>query len=298
MENRIAQTRAERPGTALIALAVILAVTAAWWALALWPVGTVEPEWLARTRAACFGATHGGLPDAGGWILLVGEPIGMIGVLFAVWGRSLKHDLTVAWARPHWRFAVAAVGLGSLAAAGLLGVRIARAGVIDAPSSSSVRGVQQRMDREVPAISFVDQHGRRLSLSDFGGHLALVTFAYGHCNTVCPSNVHDLIAARRKAGRPDIPIVVITVDPWRDTPDRLATIAASWRLEPQDRVLSGEIPSVEAALDQLGIGRRRNETTGDIDHGATAMILDARSRITSRMDGVWFNVADLLRSSP
>jgi len=296
MENRIAQTRAERPGMALIAFAVILAVTAAWWALALWPAGTVEPEWLARTRAACFGVSHGGLPDAGGWVLLVGEPIGMIGVLFAVWGRSLKHDLTVAWTRPPWRLAVTAVGMASLAAAGMLGVRIARAGVIEPASSSSMPGVQQRMDRAVPAISLVDQHGRHTSVSEFGGRLALLTFAYGHCTTVCPSIVHDLMAARRKAGRPDIPIVVITVDPWRDTPDRLATIAERWRLEPEDRVLSGEIPDVEAALDQLGIGRRRNETTGDIDHGPTAMIL-ARGRITSRIDGGSMNLAELLRSS-
>jgi protein SCO1/2 len=283
---------------ALIALAVILAVTAAWWALALWPVGSVEPEWLARTRAACFGASHGGLPDAGGWILLIGEPIGMIGVLVAVWGGSLKHDFLAAWARPYWRIAAGAIVTLSLATASLLGVRIARTAGIDSTSSSSLRGVEQRMDSKVPAILFVDQNGRRTSLSDFAGHVTLLTFAYGHCATVCPATVHDLMAARRKAGRPDIPLVVITVDPWRDTPDRLATVAASWKLEPGDRILSGEIPDVEAALDQLGIGRRRNETTGDIDHGSTAMILDARGRITSRVDGGWINVEDMLRSSP
>ena len=29
---------------ALVALAAILVITAAWWALALWPAGAVEPE--------------------------------------------------------------------------------------------------------------------------------------------------------------------------------------------------------------------------------------------------------------
>ena len=39
-----------RGALALGALAVILGVTAAWWALALWPAGDVEPEWLARGK--------------------------------------------------------------------------------------------------------------------------------------------------------------------------------------------------------------------------------------------------------
>ena len=47
--------RAGRPGLALLTLVAIIAITAAWWALALWPVGASAPEWLARTRSACFG---------------------------------------------------------------------------------------------------------------------------------------------------------------------------------------------------------------------------------------------------
>ncbi len=96
MEDRLARARAERHGLALTAFAAILVITAAWWALAFYPAGASDPEWLARTRSACFGSANGGLPDAGGWLLLIGEPIGMVGVLFAVWGREVRRDMKLA----------------------------------------------------------------------------------------------------------------------------------------------------------------------------------------------------------
>src|SRR3990172_6306176 len=55
-----------REQTALGALGFILAVTAAWWALALWPLPDAAPAWLVRTRAVCFGALRDTLPSAAG----------------------------------------------------------------------------------------------------------------------------------------------------------------------------------------------------------------------------------------
>jgi protein SCO1/2 len=141
-----------------------------------------------------------------------------------------------------------------------------------------------------------DQYRRRTSLAEFRGHPLLLTFAFGHCATVCPAVVHDLQAARTKANRPEVPLVVVTLDPWRDTPDRLSTIAAEWGLSPRDRILSGSVVEVEGTLDALGIGRRRDETTGNIDHGSTVMILDDRGHIVWRLDGGWGRVGELLTS--
>jgi cytochrome oxidase Cu insertion factor (SCO1/SenC/PrrC family) len=124
----------------------------------------------------------------------------------------------------------------------------------------------------------------------------LLTFAFGHCATVCPAVVHDLQAARARANRLDVPLLVVTLDPWRDTPDRLPTIAAAWGLSPRDRILSGSVLEVERALDVLGIGRRRDETTGNIDHGGTVMILNDRGHIVWRLDGGWGRVGELLAS--
>ena len=61
-------------------LGAILVVTVAWWALALWPSEGVPPAWLLRARQVCFNADGSGLPQASGWMLLIGQPIGMVAV--------------------------------------------------------------------------------------------------------------------------------------------------------------------------------------------------------------------------
>ncbi|MGK2961260.1 MAG: SCO family protein [Gemmatimonadaceae bacterium] len=293
MEDRIADEYQERQGFALIALAVIIAVTAAWWALALWPVGA-EPEWLVRTRAACFGSARGGLPNSGGWILLIGEPVGMFGALLALWGRSLNRDLRWLRAKRWGRISLAGVVAGMMLGTGAIVVRVARALPGGEPFPVNVRGTPVRVNRPAPAVKLVDQHGAPTSFADFHGSRALVTFAFGHCTTMCPTIVLDVKGARRNAKREDIPIIVITLDPWRDTPERLATITRHWELGPKDRVLSGSIDDVERALDELNIARRRDERTGDIEHTSTVMLLDESGMVAWRVDGTPLSSTQLL----
>src|SRR5690606_22921169 len=129
------------------------------------------------------------------------------------------------------------------------------------------------------------QHGRRTTLAELTGGPAILTFAFGHCATVCPVIVSELRAARERAGRADVRLVVVSLDPWRDTPGRLATIAEAWRLDARDRVVSGSVPNVNAALDALGIARRRDERTGDVDHATTLLLVGSDGRIAWRGDG-------------
>lgn len=298
MEDRVRQKPAERPGAALLALAAIVVITAAWWALALWPVGSVQPEWLTRTRAACFGSHGGGLPDAGGWILLIGEPLGMAAVLAALWGGTLRSNYRWIWSRRSWRLTA---GLLIVATAGFfstLGFRVARAQAASPVAFAANSGFAQRVDLDAPSFALVDQNGTRTSFSDFRGEKTLLTFAYGHCSNICPAIVTDLRIARSESGSKNVRIVILTLDPWRDTPERLPTLARHWKVGPRDRVLSGTVADVDNTLDALAIGRKRNETTGDIDHGTTVMLLDRRGRIVWRVDGGGrADFAALLRSS-
>lgn len=293
MEDRIAGRAGDRPGTALLALVAILAITAAWWALALAPVGTFEPDWLARTRAACFGAARGGLPDAGGWILLVGEPLGLLAVLAAGWRRSLASQFR--WIVAHRVSFVTALFVAVLALGGVTvaAVRVAHAAGLGERVPSAPQGRPLRLDRNPPGFALVDQHGERISLSRFQGTPVLLTFAFGHCQTVCPAIVHDLDVARRTAGV-DLPMVVVTLDPWRDSPDRLKAIADGWRLGPRDHVLSGSVDEVERLLDAFGVLRRRDTRTGEVEHVATTMLIGASGRIAWRVDGGWGAVPPLL----
>ena len=258
------------------ALAFILLVTAGWWTLALWPVPASSAEWLLRTRAICFGAGPHGLPDAGGWVLLIGEPVGMLGVLGVVWGRSLGEALAALG-----RSVAGRVVLGLCAVALLGGVLAATWRVVDAsrtfhPAILTGAGF---IGRPAPALRLVDQHGDTVDLADYRGQAVMLAFAYGHCQTVCPVVVHDLVDARQQLAPSSPSILVVTLDPWRDTPTRLPSLAEAWGLSGNDHVLGGTVAAVGSALDAWGVVHERDPRTGDITHPAAAYLIDGAGRI-------------------
>ena len=157
-------------------------------------------------------------------MLLIGEPLGMLGVLVVVWGRTLRGDVERARAMRGWWFVTGGIAAASLIMVASLGVHAAVVWTRVQPAAVRGPGVQTRLDFLPPATALVDQRGARASLADLGGKPALLTVAFGHCATVCPTVVNDLSEARRTSGRADVQLVVVTLDPWRDTPDRLSSL--------------------------------------------------------------------------
>lgn len=269
--------RPARVAPALLALLGILLVTAAWWALALWPLGDAAPTWVARTREICFGGRPDGLPHAGGWTLLVGEPAGMLLFLFAAWGREVRDGLR--WLADGWPgraalgTAVLLTGLGLGAATG----QVARAmgDPFDPDGPRDPDAAVLPIDDAAPALGLVSQAGDTVTLADLRGRPAVVTFVYAHCETICPAMVFDVLAA--SAGRA-VPVLV-TLDPWRDTPSRLEAIARRWALPPDALLLGGEVGAVEFVLDRWRVPRVRNLSSGDLIHPSVAYVLDGHGRL-------------------
>jgi protein SCO1/2 len=144
----------------------------------------------------------------------------------------------------------------------------------------------------------VDQDGREVSAADLAGRPAFVTFAFGHCTTLCPVVVQQVLAARDLVaeGNGALPTVaVVTLDPWRDTPSRLPHLAQRWDLPDDALVLSGEVDQVNAALDAWGVARERDPRTGDITHPALVFILDAEGSVRYASSGGPRTLAELAR---
>jgi len=80
-------------------------------------------------------------------------------------------------------------------------------------------------------------------------------------------------------------LLIVTLDPWRDTPDRLPFLAAAWALESGDHVLGGTVHDVTATLDAWGIARVRDPDTGDVGHGSTLVLVDPNGLVAWRLEG-------------
>ena len=275
-----------RATVALFALAAIVVITASWWALALWPT-TEAPAGLVLARETCFGTAATGLPDAGGWLALTGQPLGMLLVLFAGWGRDVKAGLRAAMYRVSGQLVVGAAA--ALLIAGVLGVvvrvRVADARPFATSSTEEVAGQLNRLNDAPKPISLVDQSGRMVTLEQFRGRPVIVTFAYAHCETVCPTLVSEVLGARDAlTSRPPV-VLIVTLDPWRDTPSRLPSIAERWGASGDVHVLSGVPDSVERVLNAWRVPRARNERTGDVSHPSVVYVVGPDGRIAYVVSG-------------
>jgi len=283
-----------RGALAVGTLAAILAITASWWALALWPTGGAGPAWLERTRVACFGTFDTGLPNAGGWVLLIGEPLGMLGVLVTVWGEALREGVSGLRRSVVGRAAIGLTVAGVLAGIAAAGVRV-REAVAEPPVLLGGGLPATRLDKLAPSLRLVDQSGAAVDLGQFRGRPVLVTFAYGHCETVCPLVVADAVRAVAEMKDRGPILLIVTLDPWRDIPSRLPHLAEQWRLPADAHVLGGEPGVVEAALDAWQVARSRDEATGMIVHAAPVYVIDRAGRIAYVAAGRTEDLVVLLR---
>ena len=299
MEDRVTTKRDE--DFALAALAFLVLVSAAWWAFALWPVAAEPSAWLVRARAVCFNVGPSGLPDASGWLLLVGQPLGMLAALVVISGGTLASGLRRVAARAGGRALLAGCALALLLGLGAAGVRVANARSDAAPFAleEALPDTYPRLDREAPALDLVDQGGERLDLARLRGRPALVTFAFAHCEAVCPAIVRQVVRAqeqlRESADPARVPrVVVVTLDPWRDTPSRLPALAKDYALGDDAFVVSGAVDEVNAALDRWNVARGRDEKTGEVAHPPLVYVLDAEGRIAYAASGDTEALVELL----
>jgi protein SCO1/2 len=289
----------DRERGALGAMALIGLITAGWWALALWPAPGNSPEWLLRAKNLCFGSTETGLPNAGGWVLLFGQPAGMLGVLVVAWWSEVRGGLRKAATSVSGRAILVAVGVTVLTGITAAGVRVVEARQLAnwSPGDLNVPATYPRLDREAPTFSLTDQSGNQVGLQTFAGRPVLVTFGFGHCETICPLVVHNARMVQEAVGDADRPVLlVITLDPWRDTPSRLPYLMDQWELGADSFVLGGSVDEVNGTLDAWNVPRERDTATGDITHMAVTFIVDPEGRLAYTTTGNRDALLDLLEN--
>jgi protein SCO1/2 len=267
-----------------------LAVTAIWWALAFAPL-PVPADWLAAARTACFGTLPNGLPDTWGWLLLVLGPLSMLGFLVAVWGREVAASGRWLARRPDGLLLLTVLLAASGGGAGWVGQRVAaaraaEASAVAAPAPEPLPEHYPRGLDPAPELGLVDQAGAPIALADLDGRPAFVTFAYGHCATMCPTLVTTLHRAEAALGDEAPTVVVVTLDPWRDTPGSLPSIVAGWGLDrlPRAHALSGEVARVESVRQSWGVSAERDLQTGEIVHPGLIFVVDRQGRLAYRFN--------------
>lgn len=167
--------------------------------------------------------------------------------------------------------------------------------------------------RALPDFALQQSDGTQLLPGELAGHWTLVFIGFTHCPDVCPMTLTHLAQAQRQwealpeATRPRV--LFVSVDPERDTPDRLGDYAHAFHRD--TLVATADIPALEQFTRSLSmvfakvpLGEGAPDDAYTIDHSASLAVLDPQGRMAGVVSGSVLNsqtpnpdavAADLLR---
>lgn len=158
-----------------------------------------------------------------------------------------------------------------------------------------------------PDFSLLDQNGNLFKLSEQRGKIVLIFFGYTNCPDVCPITLSEFkqIKARLGEKSEDIKFVFITVDPERDTQERMKLYVEN--IDPAFYALTSDRQTLEAVWKDYGVYQERQETGSAagylVDHTARTYAIDAQGnwRINypfgMEIEKIYQDLVHLLRES-
>ena len=129
-----------------------------------------------------------------------------------------------------------------------------------------------------PLGDAVDQHGEPFSLEEHRGKVVFLYFGYTHCPDACPATLSEWMEVKELLGdeADDVVFAMITVDPARDTPERMGEYLAFWDPAFYGLVLSEEdTVAVTDAWNIMYSYRDRDSSGGYlVDHEVSSFVVD------------------------
>ena len=142
----------------------------------------------------------------------------------------------------------------------------------------------------LPDFRLVDVNGTEQSRAVFEGGWNLLFFGFTSCPDVCPTTLATLntavneLASNASASLPGI--VLVSVDPARDTPEKLGEYVAYFG--DANKGLTGSEAELRALTEPLGI-YFRNVETGDgnytVDHSAAVLLINPDAEFAALFSG-------------
>jgi protein SCO1/2 len=141
---------------------------------------------------------------------------------------------------------------------------------------------------QLPA-PLTDQHGRTADWSARRGKPQLVAMFYTSCPYICPLIVDSGLAVQHAlppAERARLDVLLVSIDPARDTPAALQQVATKRRLDPARWTLaSPRAADVRAVAGVLGV-RYRALADGNFNHTSVLVLLDGEGRVVARTEKI------------
>lgn len=138
------------------------------------------------------------------------------------------------------------------------------------------------IDPPAPAANFTltDQNGKPFQLSDQRGKVVLIFFGYTNCADVCPITMTEFKKIKAGLGNKasDVEFVFVSVDPERDTPERMKVYVDSF--DPGFTGLTGERAALEPVWKAYGVyvEKQAPDSSGgyEVNHPTRTYVIDVK----------------------
>lgn len=139
--------------------------------------------------------------------------------------------------------------------------------------------------KEAPDFTLSDPEGNPVSISAFEGKDILLSFGYTSCPDICPTTLMQLNSVTQKLGdseSEDLQVVFVTIDPERDTPERLEEYIPYFNKSFIG--LTGSPDEIKKAADAYSVFYER-EKRGDsggvyfMNHTQTLFLIDQKGKL-------------------
>ena len=152
------------------------------------------------------------------------------------------------------------------------------------PQAAMTAGTLLDPPRPLPEMHLTDQNERPFTLDRLRNHWTFVFFGFTNCPDVCPATLGILAQIEKQLQplpanqRPQI--VLISVDPERDTPQQLASYVKFF--SPSFSGVTGSTEAIESLTRALGVPVAISKGAGGaytVDHSAAIFLIDTQGRM-------------------
>jgi protein SCO1 len=150
--------------------------------------------------------------------------------------------------------------------------------VASAPSETGYDGALLPESLHPREFTLTNQHGRRVSLSNFRGQVTILTFLYTTSKTTAPLIAQQIRGALEELGsesRPPTPALAISLDPTADTPARVQEFLHAASLTGRMEYLTGSVAQLSPVWHAYSVAPASAGAVA-YERGAFVLLLDKK----------------------
>ena len=146
---------------------------------------------------------------------------------------------------------------------------------------ATVTNTREPLNIPAPSFSMIDQDGTPFDSAMLKGKIWTFSLFFSECQGVCPTMRKKFEAVQSTTDNPDVHFILMSVDPEKDTPEKLATYARAAKADgSRSHLLTGDLKEIQRVAMEFLI-----PFDLPVNHSSKVMLIDREGIVRSFYTG-------------